>query len=201
MIDILLQKLRILGIGILVYNDFGIIYKDKSGFLHLLKLTASNGNITKQDITGFKQFRVAKHFIEITGQYGVNPYKLYIKSSDKNILNRFKQMTIASGNERGSTLGKLSGDYEVIGGISYSGGIYAINYLGKIINLSKYTINSNQFKFSVLKEGNKYIIGYSHSNYWDIPLDDEYECIMTHIDKPIIITDKNFNNIEYKTSN
>lgn len=192
------------GLRILGTNAFGIVYEDNDNTLHLLKLTPIKNKVDIMHIAGFTGFGIARHFISLG--YLEEPWKdifsqaLFVKNSRTNLIGRFRQSSIQmiSNDGIGSKAGQVCGEFEVIcfEANKYNG-IYAVNYLGKKINMSDYSERYYNIgtDLAILKDSDTYKIGYSDQSKSEKLYNGSFR--YKKIDHTIMRTDKDFSNVEY----
>lgn len=165
-IDKVLRKLKLLGCEIKEYNDFGVIYTERDE-LKLIKLTEFNGEVKQEKISGFDEYGVSKHFIEILQHGGWNLYRLYVKNLKEHVIDLSGKIAEPIFNTgRVSVNGqRITGDTDALMYSIYdftSGNkLTLVNYEGKQLDITDPVKYNNDSMLSIEKQpdGN-YIVGY-----------------------------------------
>lgn len=149
-IDRIIAKLQVLGSVVLSYNDFGVIYKTQFGDVELIKITYSLDEriIKTEKISGFSMYSISEHFIYLQYDSGNNQCAIYIRTSDKNLLVRNRRVLIYyKVNELTVLDGGLRGNLPIILYETTLGRVYALNYLGKRFEVTKYKPKDIKYSF------------------------------------------------------
>lgn len=195
MIEKLVQKLDLIGADIIAYNDFGIVYREKSGKPVLLKITYSKDGeqvIDKATIEDFENFAMGDHFIVLNIMGEASKSYIFIKTSNKNLVSTARHIYLHGDTRIHFKSNMVAESSQVIGYTTQGGYIALINYKGKKIDITKYMRKyRSDIAMCIERYGNRYRVGFgdirvrgqgadriqyiSELNYWFIDADEDFK--------------------------